>query len=146
MWPTLRPITSTKMTRSWLSAVVWSLSMASVATVTAVSKPKVRSVMATSLSIVLGTPTTSKPRSDISHAHDSVPSPPTAIRASTARARRVSVARAMPSGRLNGVWREVPSTVPPLGNRPRQDSTSSGVQSSSTTPRQPSRNPMTSSP
>ena len=120
--------------------------MASVATATAVSKPKVRSVMATSLSIVLGTPTTSKPRSAISDAHDRVPSPPMAMSASSSRPRIVSVARDMPSGRLNGVWRDVPSIVPPMGSRPRQASTSSCTQSSSTTPRQPSMNPIMLSP
>ena len=41
MWPAWRPITSQTMTRLWASAVEWSRSMASVAMVTAVSKPKV---------------------------------------------------------------------------------------------------------
>ena len=61
MWPTWRPITSTTMTRSWDSAVVWSRSMASVAICTAVSKPNVSSVPSMSLSMVLGTPTTGSP-------------------------------------------------------------------------------------
>ena len=39
--PVCRPITSTTMTRLCDSAVVWSRSIASVAIVTAVSKPKV---------------------------------------------------------------------------------------------------------
>ena len=39
--PVWRPITSTTITRLWDSAVVWSRSIASVATVTAVSKPNV---------------------------------------------------------------------------------------------------------
>ena len=41
MWPAWRPITSHTMTRLCASAVVWSRSIASVAIVTAVSKPKV---------------------------------------------------------------------------------------------------------
>ena len=49
------------MTRSWLSAVECSWSIASVAVLTAVSKPKVRWVPLTSLSIVLGTQTTGSP-------------------------------------------------------------------------------------
>ena len=42
--PALRPITSTTMRRSWLSAVVWSRSIASVATCTAVANPMHASV------------------------------------------------------------------------------------------------------
>jgi len=59
--PAYRPITSTTMTRPWLSAVEWTLSSASVAVETAVSKPKVACVPPTSLSIVFGTPTTGRP-------------------------------------------------------------------------------------
>ena len=59
--PAWRPISSTTITRSWLSAVECSRSIASVAIDTAVSKPKVASVPWTSLSIVLGTPTTGIP-------------------------------------------------------------------------------------
>src|SRR3954465_10007196 len=51
------------MTRLWDSAVVWRRSIASVAICTAVWKPKVKSVPARSLSIVLGTPTTATPSS-----------------------------------------------------------------------------------
>ena len=50
------------MTRLWDSAVVCSRSMASVAMLTAVSKPKVKSVPLRSLSMVLGTATTGMPR------------------------------------------------------------------------------------
>jgi hypothetical protein len=49
------------MTRSWLSAVECTLSSASVAVLTALSKPKLRWVPLTSLSIVLGTQTTGRP-------------------------------------------------------------------------------------
>ena len=59
--PASRPITSSTITRSWLAAVVWSRSRASVATVRAVSKPKVWSQPHRSLSIVLGTPTARTP-------------------------------------------------------------------------------------
>ena len=59
--PALRPITSTTITRSWLSAVECTLSSASVAVETAVSKPNVVTVPRTSLSMVFGTPTTGIP-------------------------------------------------------------------------------------
>ena len=62
--PAWRPITSTTSTRWCDSAVVCSRSIASIAMLTAVSKPKVKSVPDRSLSIVLGTPTTLTPRSD----------------------------------------------------------------------------------
>lgn len=56
--------------------------MASVATVTAVSKPKVRSVEEMSLSMVFGTPTTGTPASASIRAAVSVPSPPIGMRTS----------------------------------------------------------------
>ena len=56
MKPACRPITSMTITRSWLSAVVCSLSIASSAVLTAVSKPNVVTVPLTSLSMVFGTP------------------------------------------------------------------------------------------
>ena len=59
--PRVRPITSTSITRSCDSAVVVMRSIASVAICTAVSKPKVTSVAAMSLSIVFGTPTIGTP-------------------------------------------------------------------------------------
>ena len=55
--PAWRPITSTTITRSCDSAVVWRRSMASVAICTAVWNPNVTSVPTMSLSIVFGTPT-----------------------------------------------------------------------------------------
>ena len=71
MCPAWRPITSTTITRSCDSAVVWSRSMASTQICTAVSKPNVSSVADRSLSIVLGTPTTVTPpsRQLVGHAH-----------------------------------------------------------------------------
>ena len=78
--PAWRPITSTTITRWWDSAVVCSRSIASVATWSAVSKPKVTSVAARSLSIVFGTPSTGTPCSLLSlAAAPSVSSPPIAI-------------------------------------------------------------------
>ena len=78
--PAWRPITSTTITRLWLSAVVCSRSIASVAICTAVSKPNVRSVPPRSLSIVFGTPSTGSPCSPCSRAAaPSVSSPPIAI-------------------------------------------------------------------
>ena len=82
MNPASRPITSSTMTRSWLSAVVCSLSIASSAVLTAVSKPKLVIVPATSLSMVLGTPTIFIPRSQSCCEMASDPSPPIEISAS----------------------------------------------------------------
>ena len=64
------------MTRSWLSAVECSRSIASVAVLTAVSKPKVRWVPLTSLSMVLGTQTTGRPFRQSSWEICRLPSPP----------------------------------------------------------------------
>ena len=81
--PAWRPITSTTRTRWCDSAVVCSRSIASVAMLTAVSKPNVKSVPDRSLSIVLGTPTTLTPRSASLVATPRVSSPPMATSAST---------------------------------------------------------------
>ena len=72
-------MTSTSSTRWWDSAVVCSRSIISVAMLTAVSNPKVRSVSPMSLSIVFGMPTTGTPASDSRWAAVSVPSPPIGI-------------------------------------------------------------------
>ena len=64
------------------SAVVARRSSASVAIETAVSKPKVMSVPAMSLSIVFGTPITWRPSSWSASAVRSVPSPPITTTAS----------------------------------------------------------------
>ncbi len=82
MKPALRPMSSTTITRPWAWAVGWSLSMASVAVETAVSKPNVTEVCSMSLSMVLGTPTTGMPFPERRRAMLSVPSPPMAMRAS----------------------------------------------------------------
>ena len=80
--PACRPMTSTSSTRWCDSAVVCSRSIISVAMLTAVSKPKVRSVSSMSLSIVFGMPTTGTPACDSRWAAVSVPSPPIGIRTS----------------------------------------------------------------
>jgi hypothetical protein len=71
--------------------------MASVAICTAVWKPKVTSVPARSLSIVLGTPTTGTPSAASRAATPSVSSPPMGIRASTPSRSSVSRTSAVPS-------------------------------------------------
>ena len=108
--PAWRPITSTTITRSWDSAVVCSRSMASVAICTAVSKPKVMSVPARSLSIVFGTPITGRPCSPCRRAAaPSVSSPPIAISPSRPRGvERRRGSRSGPSSRLNGLVRDEP--------------------------------------
>src|SRR5437762_2488034 len=97
MKPACRPITSTTITRSWLSAVEWSLSIASVAVWTAVSKPNVETVPPTSLSIVLGTPTTGIPFSNNRCAMRNEPSPPIAMRASMPLVRNAAISSSVRS-------------------------------------------------
>ena len=135
--PAWRPISSTTITRSWLSAVECSLSMASVAVATAVSKPKVTTVPATSLSIVLGTPTTLIPFCQRSCPILSEPSPPMVMSASNPLARNAatrsserSTSRIVPSAarsaQRNGLPRlVVPRMVPPRWVMPRTRSGSS---------------------
>ena len=69
-------MTSSTITRSWLSAVVCSRSSASVAQATAESNPKVIKVPSRSLSMVLGTPTSGTPPSNNCWPMLSEPSPP----------------------------------------------------------------------
>jgi hypothetical protein len=121
--PAWRPMTSTIITRLWLSAVVWSRSMASVAIWTAVSNPNVMSVPPRSLSIVFGTPTTGRPCSACRRAAaPSVSSPPIAIRPSRLSMRMFSAIRSGPSSRLKGFVRDERRIVPPRGRMPRVDS------------------------
>ena len=80
--PVLWPMISTTMMRWWLWAVEWSRSMASVAMDRAVSKPKVMSVMATSLSMVLGRVITFIPICARRQAFFWVPPPPMQMSAS----------------------------------------------------------------
>ena len=140
--PAWRPMTSTTITRLWLSAVVCSRSIASVATCSAVSKPKVRSVAPRSLSMVFGTPTTGTPCSACRRdAAPSVSSPPMAISPSTCSPARFRFTVSGPPSRLKGLVREVPRMVPPRGRIPRVDSIVSSKCSFSSGPRHPSRKP-----
>jgi hypothetical protein len=91
-----------------------SRSTASVAMVTAVSNPKVRSVLARSLSIVLGTATTGTSSSLCSlQAVARVPSPPITMSPSSRWISMASLTRSAPSAWRNGSTREVPRMVPP---------------------------------
>jgi hypothetical protein len=146
MCPAWRPITSTTITRSCDSAVVWSRSMASTQICTAVSKPKVSSVADRSLSIVFGTPTMATPSPASLLATPSVSSPPMATSASMARSAKVCFTRSTPPSTLYGLVREDPRMVPPLGSVPRSRSTFIGIVAFSTTPLQPSLNPISWSP
>jgi hypothetical protein len=76
-------MTSTTMMRWWLWAVLCSRSMASVAMPSAVSKPKVMSVPATSLSMVLGRVMTFSPCCLRRRAFFWVPPPPRQTRQSS---------------------------------------------------------------
>ena len=107
--PAWRPMTSSTITRRWLSAVLARRSSASTATATADWKPKVLSVPGRSLSIVLGTPTTGTPASDSAWAIRSEPSPPMQMRASMPSWLAPSAAWATTSGWIRG--------RPPFGER-----------------------------
>ena len=117
--PAWRPMTSTTRIRLWLSAVVCRRSMASVATCTAVSKPKVTSVPPRSLSIVFGTPTTGRPCSACSRAAaPSVSSPPIAIRPSRCRPARLSLEPRRPVVALERVGARGAEDRPAAGQDP----------------------------
>src|SRR3954463_15766982 len=139
--PALRPITSITITRSWDSAVVWSRSITSVATWTAVWKPTVTSVPARSLSMVLGTPITGMPRSESAAPAPSVPSPPIATSPSSPWRSIAPRIRSGPSSARIGLTPELPRIVPPRCRIPRAVTGSSTIVSSSRTPRHPSWNP-----
>ena len=144
--PACRPITSTSSTRWWDSAVVCSRSIISVAMLTAVSKPKVRSVPSMSLSIVFGTPTTGTPSEESQAAAVSVPSPPMGTSTSTPWASSTSRIRPSPACSFSGATRAEPRIVPPRVSRLWTMGRSRGMASSSSRPRQPLRNPTTSLP
>ena len=96
------------------SAVLCSLSTASVAMATALSKPKVTSVPPKSLSMVFGMPTTGSWYSACSRAAAlSVPSPPMATTASSPWATRLRTTVSGPPGTKKGLTRLVPRMVPP---------------------------------
>jgi hypothetical protein len=90
-------MTSTTITRLCDSAVVCRRSIASVAICTAVWKPKVTSVPARSLSIVLGTPTTGTLSADRRPATPRVSSPPIGMIASMPSRSSTSRTSAVPS-------------------------------------------------
>lgn len=96
-------MTSTTITRSCASAVEWRRPSASVATLTAVSKPNVMSVPM-SLSIVFGTPTMFIPSARKREAMRMLPSPPIATIASRSSFRKFAITTSETS-----VSREVPS-------------------------------------
>ncbi len=102
-------MTSITMTRPCDSAVECRRSSASVANATAVSKPKVTTVLSRSLSIVFGTPTIRSPFAASAVAMPIEPSPPIAMCASMLwrlKARINSSVRStspiVPSGRRTG--------------------------------------------
>jgi len=142
--PASRPMTSQTMTRLCASAVECRRSMASVAMLTAVSKPKQASVPLRSLSMVLGTPTILTPFSTSALATPWVSSPPMVISASSRLAWMVARQRSMPPSILRGLVREVRRMVPPRCRMPETAAASRGRVWFSTTPRQPSRKPTNS--
>src|SRR5882762_7188463 len=146
--PACRPITSHTITRLCASAVECRRSIASVAMLTAVSKPNVRSVPERSLSMVFGTPTMFTPMAENLVATPSVSSPPMATTAPTLSALRFFSTISGPlAGFLNGLVREVPRMVPPRWRMPLVASrVSRSCSGGSSRPRQPSRIPITSSP
>ena len=146
--PACRPITLQTITRLCASAVECSRSIASVAMLTAVSKPKVRSVPERSLSIVFGTPTTLTPIEENLVATPRVSSPPMATTAPTFSARRFFSTISGPlAGFLKGLVREVPRMVPPRWRMPLVASrVSRSCSGGSSKPRHPSRIPITSRP
>ena len=118
--PAWRPITSTTITRSWLSAVVWSRSMASVAICTAVLNPNVKSVAERSLSIVFGTPTRfDAVGAELGGDAERVLAADRRSARRSAHVRACRAPRATPSSVLYGFVRELPRIVPPRWSSPR---------------------------
>ena len=156
--PVWRPITSTIMTRRWLSAVVRTSPTAQATRATAVSKPNVTSVESRSLSIVFGTPRTRSPPRESCRAVRSEPSPPMTTSAparfcsSTWRA-----ARSRGSGRTNAPpgprrnWKRPlfvePRIVPPVASMPCVlAGVSTRAAAGSSSPSYPSHSPTVSMP
>ncbi len=124
-----------------------SLSTASTATVTAVSKPKQNSVPPTSLSMVFGTPTIGKPSSLYSFpATPKVSSPPIAIKASRPSSRKEAFAFSTPPGILYGFVRDDSKTVPPRQRISSTYALSIGLSIFSSNPFHPCPRPITSYP
>ena len=115
-------------TRLWALAVQCNRSMASVAMLTAESKPKEKSVPQMSLSMVLGTATMFSPMAERRAAVWVVPLPPMQTMQSSPNS---FMLRSMRRGLLtpdttpfflNGFSREVPSMVPPRLSKPESES------------------------
>ena len=147
--PASRPITSTTCTRLCASVVECSRSTASVAIVTAVSKPKQASVPLKSLSIVFGTPTQVHSPGFISSTEiDCVSSPPSAISCIQLHVRRITFQTAFEAA-LNLLHvrprrtQNRPSTSAESRWSSANRAPSSGPRSR---PRHPSMNPTNSSP
>ena len=125
--PALCPITSITITRLCELAVECNRSMASVAILTAESKPKEKSVPQISLSMVLGTETIFKPMAANLAAVFCVPLPPIqTIQSSPSSFTFRSIKAGLFTSDttpffLNGFSREVPSIVPPKFNNPDRD-------------------------
>ncbi len=137
--PACRPITSTTSTRWCDSAVVCRRSIASVAMLTAVSKPKVKSVPDRSLSMVFGTPTTFTPEvGELGRHAEGVLAADRDQRVHALGA-RLSLIRSTPPSILNGFVRLEPRMVPPRGRMPRHCLIPRFIVRPSSGPFQPSR-------
>ncbi len=145
MKPLSRPITSTKKSRLWLSAVSRILSTASMTVLIAVSNPMVQSEPHKSLSMVPGNPTTGNPVSWPNfNAPVKVPFPPITTSPSTPASTRLMCARFRPSGLMKSWQRADFKMVPP---RPRifaTDLTCKRLKSPSMSPWYPWNTPTTS--
>ena len=132
--PALRPITSTMNRRSWLEAVSLRRMIASRAVFTAVSKPMVSSVPATSLSMVPGMPMTGIPISCSAFAPWKDPSPPITMRPSIPASFIFKRAASRPSWVLKRSLRAVLRIVPPRWMMPPTEARSSSLKSPSINP------------
>ena len=150
--PALWPMISAMITRWCECAVECRRSIASVAMPSAVEKPKLVSVCAMSLSMVLGRWMTLRPACISRLAFLAVPPPPMHTSASSLFFSKFSMmvgtmSRTSPSTIiLCGLSRDVPSTVPPMVRMPDRAVASSTCHRSSARPRMPSRNPISSIP
>ncbi len=114
MYPAPRPITSMMLQRSCEVDVSRTLSMASIAVLTAVSNPMVYSVHAMSRSIVPGRPIVLMPRDASFCAPLKEPSPPITMMPSMPCFLQISAPFFCPSSVVNSMHRAVCRIVPPL--------------------------------